>query len=488
MDSKTLALMKIDEEGVKAKLAKFKGDQKKKEEVTEIGRLFRDDEDEEEMHKAKISFKVLCETFEILGGLKVILFFAFTNLVSQLIRNFRSFYEKDFYMFDHDNQRSTVFGFCGNILMSSIFCLALEAVKNIYWEKKNNTVEDNMYSQLFNKIMDAPVNLFFDVTPVDKVVGRFHRSMHTFKDTIVHSLCWIIHNGCECIIRLSLFAAVSYYMSGLAFFVSLTLLYLMYCWRKTAKNFWRMEHKLHKEYNVSIYQTFHGNAIIRCFGQEQQFKEKKLLFTNMWSQKDLVHLSGHFWQELRSDMVQTVFFAASCFFVIYYKGTVSPVLLSTVFFNSLDLGWIGHTIWGVNWFLENMDSAVWALEMQKICPQEETKEKIEIDDKVWPMEGKIEFKDVELKYRPDTEIVLNKLSFVVQPGHKVGLCGRTGAGKSTISMAISRIVELFSGQIEIDGVDISKVDLHTLRSKITVIPQDPILFTGTIRFNLDPYN
>ena len=103
MDSKTLALMKIDEEGVKAKLAKFKGDQKKKEEVTEIGRLFRDDEDEEEMHKAKISFKVLCETFEILGGLKVILFFAFTNLVSQLIRNFRSFYEKDFYMFDHDN-------------------------------------------------------------------------------------------------------------------------------------------------------------------------------------------------------------------------------------------------------------------------------------------------------------------------------------------------------------------------------------------------
>lgn len=104
------------------------------------------------------------------------------------------------------------------------------------------------------------------------------------------------------------------------------------------------------------------------------------------------------------------------------------------------------------------------------------------------MEGKVEFKDVELKYRPDTDIVLNKLSFVVEPGHKVGLCGRTGAGKSTISMAISRIVELFSGSIEIDGVDISKVDLHTLRSKVTVIPQDPVLFTGTIRFNLDPYN
>jgi len=62
--------------------------------------------------------------------------------------------------------------------------------------------------------------------------------------------------------------------------------------------------------------------------------------------------------------------------VIYYKGSVSPVLLSTVFFNSLDLGWIGHTIWGVNWFLDNMDRAVWALEMQKICPQEHTKDQI----------------------------------------------------------------------------------------------------------------
>ena len=269
MDSRTLALMNIDEEGVKAKLAKFKGIKEKKEEITEIGKLFRDDEDEEEMHKAKITFKVLCETFEILGGFKVIIFFACTNLITQLTRNFRGFYEKDFFMFDQENQRTEIFGFCGNILMSSILCLALEAFKNVFWEKKNNTVEDKMYTKLFNKIMDAPINLFFDVTPVDKVVGRFHRSLDTFKDSIVHSLCWIIHNGCECIIRFSLFAAVSYYMSGLAMVVGLSLLFFMWCWRKSAQNFWKMEHKLHKEYNVSIYQTFHGNAIIRCFGQSQ---------------------------------------------------------------------------------------------------------------------------------------------------------------------------------------------------------------------------
>lgn len=91
-----------------------------------------------------------------------------------------------------------------------------------------------------------------------------------------------------------------------------------------------------------------------------------------------------------------------------------------------------------------------------------------------------------LKYRPTTEDVLRKLSFTVEPGHKVGVVGRTGAGKSTLCLALSRIVELTEGSIEIDGQDISEVKLSILRSKMTVIPQDPTLFTGTLKFNLDP--
>ena len=108
-------------------------------------------------------------------------------------------------------------------------------------------------------------------------------------------------------------------------------------------------------------------------------------------------------------------------------------------------------------------------------------------DASWPKQGKLAFKDVELRYRPNTEIVLRKLNFEVQPGHKVGIVGRTGAGKSTISMAVTRIVELLGGKIEIDGVDISKLDIATLRNQITMIPQDPIMFQGTLRYNLDPF-
>ena len=80
------------------------------------------------------------------------------------------------------------------------------------------------------------------------------------------------------------------------------------------------------------------------------------------------------------------------------------------------------------------------------------------------------------------------MSFKVEPGHKVGVVGRTGAGKSTLCMAMTRIVELESGSISVDGQDIAKIDLKALRDQITMIPQDPTLFTGSLRFNLDPFD
>lgn len=106
--------------------------------------------------------------------------------------------------------------------------------------------------------------------------------------------------------------------------------------------------------------------------------------------------------------------------------------------------------------------------------------------KDWPSAGKIVYKQVEMKYRPDLDTVLNKLDFTIDAGHKVGVVGRTGAGKSTMSLCLSRICELHAGSIEIDGINIDKVNLHVLREKITVIPQEPVIFRDTIKFNMDP--
>jgi ABC-type multidrug transport system fused ATPase/permease subunit len=106
----------------------------------------------------------------------------------------------------------------------------------------------------------------------------------------------------------------------------------------------------------------------------------------------------------------------------------------------------------------------------------------------WPAKGEIEFEGVKLRYRPELPLALNGLDLRIPAGSKVGVVGRTGAGKSTLMAALMRIVELSEGRIMIDGTDIRKIGLVKLRRGLAVIPQDPILFSGTIRNNLDPFN
>lgn len=106
----------------------------------------------------------------------------------------------------------------------------------------------------------------------------------------------------------------------------------------------------------------------------------------------------------------------------------------------------------------------------------------------WPDRGHIKFNQVTLKYRDDlAQNALNNITFEIKSHEKIGICGRTGAGKSSILVALYRLVDLYSGSIEIDGINISEIGLHTLRGNLAIIPQDPVLFTGNIRTNLDPF-
>lgn len=120
-------------------------------------------------------------------------------------------------------------------------------------------------------------------------------------------------------------------------------------------------------------------------------------------------------------------------------------------------------------------------------PQEAPHHTISDPPSNWPQTGAIEIKNVCMRYREGMPLVLNGVNLVIPPRHKVGIVGRTGAGKSSLLTALLRIVELESGHILIDGVDVSTIGLHALRSSIAVIPQDPVLFSGTIRSNLDPF-
>jgi len=105
----------------------------------------------------------------------------------------------------------------------------------------------------------------------------------------------------------------------------------------------------------------------------------------------------------------------------------------------------------------------------------------------WPSKGNVAFDSYSTRYREGLDLVVKDISCSIYPGEKAGIVGRTGAGKSSLTLALFRLIEPANGRIIIDGVDISKIGLHDLRKKVTIIPQDPVLFSGTLRLNLDPF-
>lgn len=131
--------------------------------------------------------------------------------------------------------------------------------------------------------------------------------------------------------------------------------------------------------------------------------------------------------------------------------------------------------------------------VERIHEYEDTKHEAEwnIDhtapNKQWPEQGRVKFTDYKVRYREGLDLVLRGIDFEVNGGEKIGIVGRTGAGKSSLTLGLFRIIEAAGGKILIDGIDISALGLHDLRSRLTIIPQDPVLFSGSLRTNLDPF-
>ena len=171
---------------------------------------------------------------------------------------------------------------------------------------------------------------------------------------------------------------------------------------------------------------------------------------------------------------------------VFSKGIIDPLTLSLLVFKILGFGdQACHLLCLMGEVEKAMVKVDRCLKVTEVIQENLEGENLK-EGEQWPKTGELKFKKTVAKYRPGTQDVLRELDLTIKGGEKVGVVGRTGAGKSTLSMAMTRIIELTSGSIEIDSKDVSKMALPDLRSKITIIPQDPVLFKGTLRMNLDP--
>lgn len=194
------------------------------------------------------------------------------------------------------------------------------------------------------------------------------------------------------------------------------------------------------------------------------------------------------WLAVRLEMVGNLIILFAALFAILSRDTMDAGMVG------LSVSYALQITQTLNW-LVRMTSEVETniVAVERIKEYGETKQEAAWDipsqtlPKNWPEAGTVEFKDFQVRYREGLELVLKGISFTVTGGQKVGIVGRTGAGKSSLTLALFRIIESSGGSILIDGHDISKLGLHALRSRLTIIPQDPVLFSGTLRLNLDPF-
>jgi len=241
--------------------------------------------------------------------------------------------------------------------------------------------------------------------------------------------------------------------------------------------------------NSHIEETLNGATTIRAFRHEAQFTSENESLIETFQQSQYAEVMSNGWLFLRLQAIGTTLTLVASIIIVLNRETIATGLvgLSLSYTVSCQLG-----IYMVTRFTGDLEKSIVSVERVKEyeeTPQEAALHLPQSDPPpTWPVYGNITFDRYSARYRAGLDLVLSDLTCDIHGGEKIGIVGRTGAGKSSVTLALFRIIEAAAGGISIDGVNIAHLGLTRLRSALTIIPQDPVLFSGTLRFNLDPFN
>jgi len=258
---------------------------------------------------------------------------------------------------------------------------------------------------------------------------------------------------------------------------------------KTARQLRRIEATARSPIYSMFSETLAGISTIRAFGVQKAFMEENMKNVNFSQASYQPMLVSNRWLSIGLELLGNLVVLVAALLVVLGRDTLEPGIVALALTYALNTTSIIQFFFMNSTQLEmNMVSVErvkeYAEDIQKEAPQ-----KLPDQDppSSWPQYGSIKFKGYKTRYRDDLELILKGITCDIQRGTKVGVVGRTGAGKSSLVLSIFRLIEPVQGTIEIDGKDICGMGLEILRSKIAIIAQDPILFSGTLRSNLDPF-
>ncbi|WWD04245.1 hypothetical protein V865_002313 [Kwoniella europaea PYCC6329] len=344
----------------------------------------------------------------------------------------------------------------------------------------------NMFNGGWTAVMRSPT-AWHDRTPTGRIISRLSKDIRILDDRF--SLIWyqllsntlIILGTMGLIIYTYPWLGLMFIPLGCAFYLCTAF------YTRTSRELKRVRSLVRSEWYTSFSEQLAGHAVIRAFGQQQKFQDRLRDGLNKEQQAYILTLTCQRWLSVRLDALSQSIILLIGIIGVVQREHVSPERFGVVLTYALNTAYI-FTLFIPLWAeCEQEMNCVERLHHYNNLPSEASP-LLHSDPKPdqWPINGRIEFKDVSLRYRPELPYVLKDLSFSIGAGEKIGIIGRTGAGKSSVAQALFRTVEIDKGKIEVDGVDLRELGLETLRSRLAIIPQDAFLFAGTIRDNLDP--
>ncbi|KAJ4703013.1 ABC transporter C family member 2-like [Melia azedarach] len=446
----------------------------------------------EERETGVVSWRVLSRYKNALGGLWVVLILFMCYFLTETLRVSSS----TWLSYWTDQGSSTTHGpLFYNLIYSLLsFSQVLVTLANSYWLIISSLhAARRLHNAMLHSILRAPM-VFFHTNPLGRIINRFAKDMGDIDRNVAIFVNMFLGQVSQLLSTFVLIGVVST-MSLWAIMPLLVLFYAAYLYyQSTAREVKRLDSITRSPVYAQFGEALNGLTTIRAYKAYDRMADinGKSMDNNI--RFTLVNMSANRWLAIRLETLGGLMiwltatfavmqngraenqqeFASTMGLLLSYALNITGLLTGVLRLASLAENSL-NAVERVGTYIELPSEAPLVIENNRPPPG-------------WPSSGAIKFEDVVLRYRPELPPVLHGLSFTVPPSDKVGIVGRTGAGKSSMLNALFRIVELERGRILIDGYDIGKFGLMDLRKVLGIIPQSPVLFSGTVRFNLDPFS
>ncbi|XP_039997776.1 multidrug resistance-associated protein 4 [Xiphias gladius] len=359
-------------------------------------------------------------------------------------------------------------------------------IRNLALFKVLVTCAQSLHNRMFNAILRTPVR-FFDINPIGRVLNRFSKDIGLLDSNMPWTFVDFIQVFLQILGVITVAASVIPWILIPVLPLLLFFIFLRRYFLHTARDIKRLESTTRSPVFSHLSSSLQGLWTIRAFGAEERFQKTFDAHQDLHSEAWFLFLTTSRWFAVRLDGICSIFVTIATFGCLLLRDQLDAGSVGLLLTYSVTLMVMFQ--WGVRQSaeVENMMTSVERVveytELESEAPWE-TQKRPPPD---WPNKGLVTFDQVSFSYIDDGPLVLHNLKAMFRPKEKVGIVGRTGAGKSSLVSALFRLAEP-QGKIYIDGVLTSEIGLHDLRQKMSIIPQDPVLFTGSMRKNLDPFN